>query len=51
MTSVAESGAAVIDFKSSSGLGRSTAFHEVREDVERRNVEVGDGVGIAHCET
>ena len=32
-------------------LRRSTAFHEAREDVGRGNVEVGDGVGTAHCET
>ena len=32
-------------------LHRSTAFHEAREDVERSNVEVGDGAGTGHCET
>ena len=38
-------------FDGSWPLRRSTAFHEAREDVERGNVEVGDGVGTAHCET
>ena len=35
-------------FDGSWPLCRSTAFHEAREDVERGNVDVGDGVGTAH---
>ena len=50
MISVAKSGAAVIDFNSSMNLGRFVD-RQAREDVERSNVEVGDGADTVHCET
>ena len=38
-------------FDGSWPLRRSTALHEATEDVERSDVEVGDGAGAANCES